>query len=305
MLVITIGVPGSGKTSYCREQAEKDGGILVGRDHIRHMAFGKFHGLTTAEENEVTKIQHGMIISALARGTTCWVDDTNLNKSSIRQFAAIAMEQGAQFEVKVMDTPLDECIARDKVRDRTVGEKVIRKMANRHLSAVAASRSIKEEFKLPGWNWEKSLAMAPAKKREAVLVDVDGTLARIEDNSRSHYETGEKLLTDKVNRHVRMIVGALESEFDYSVVILSGRDEGARRFTVQWLKENGIQHDELLMRKAGDQRRDSIIKAEIYRDQIEPYYDVLCAIDDRPRVLRTWKQLGIPTVSVGSTDIEF
>lgn len=298
-LTITIGVPGSGKTTRCREWAAEDGGFLVGRDHIRHMAYGKYWGLTDAQENEVTKIQRGMTISALARGVNVYVDDTNLNKANVFQFAALAMEQGAEFVVEVIDVGLETAIARDKARDRTVGANVIRKMYRRMDSAKSAIEPAKAEFKLP--------AALPKKmwRTPAVIVDIDGTVARIENDSRSHYETGEKLLADKVNLHVAEIVSALEGTDAFSIIFLSGRDEAAREFTQKWLDDNGLGGHRLIMRKAGDNRRDSLIKAEIYRNEIEPYHDVLCAIDDRPRVLRAWKQLGIPTLRVGDIDDEF
>ena len=47
------------------------------------------------------------------------------------------------------------------------------------------------------------------------------------------------------------------------------------------------------MRAANDTRQDYIIKEEIYRDAIEPYYDVRGVFDDRPSVVAMWRRLGL------------
>ena len=53
---------------------------------------------------------------------------------------------------------------------------------------------------------------------------------------------------------------------------------------------------ELHMRKNGDNRSDRLVKEEIFWEHIEPRFNVLAAFDDRPRIVRLWKDIGIPLV---------
>ena len=48
-----------------------------------------------------------------------------------------------------------------------------------------------------------------------------------------------------------------------------------------------------------------IVKEEIYKKYIEPNYCVLGVIDDRPKVARNWRQLGLKTMQVGVPEYEF
>ncbi len=65
-----------------------------------------------------------------------------------------------------------------------------------------------------------------------------------------------------------------------------------------WLDKNSLPIDLLLMREGGDQRLDSIVKREIYLRDIEPFYRVLFVVDDRPQVVATWQELGLPVLQV-------
>ena len=58
------------------------------------------------------------------------------------------------------------------------------------------------------------------------------------------------------------------------------------------------------MRATGDKRKDTIVKKEIWDNHIYGKYNVFLAIDDRPSVVRMWRQdVGIPVLQVN--DIEF
>lgn len=52
------------------------------------------------------------------------------------------------------------------------------------------------------------------------------------------------------------------------------------------------------MREEGDTRNDSIIKAEIYDNIIEPHFNIIAIFDDRDRVVDMWRQKGLFTVQV-------
>lgn len=59
----------------------------------------------------------------------------------------------------------------------------------------------------------------------------------------------------------------------------------------------------LLMRKNRDMRADTIVKREIWDANIAPFYNVLCAIDDRPSVVRMWRyDVGLPVFAVADRE---
>jgi hypothetical protein len=85
-----------------------------------------------------------------------------------------------------------------------------------------------------------------------------------------------------------------------AVVLVSGRGVKAshRQATQRWLTWNAIEYDVLLMRRAGDQRPDHVVKTEIYERQIEPNYEVLFVLDDRREVVVAWRSLGLTVFQV-------
>lgn len=101
-------------------------------------------------------------------GTHVIVDDTNLNPIHILKFKEIAKTL-AYKKVQVVikdfrDVPIEVCIARDAARNKPVGEKVIRKMANDFMKHHTPSDliSIFQDFQKPS----------------IIIVDIDGTVAK-------------------------------------------------------------------------------------------------------------------------------
>ena len=79
---------------------------------------------------------------------------------------------------------------------------------------------------------------------------------------------------------------------------MSGRKETCREITEQWLEKNNVPYDDLYMRKADDNRDDTVIKRELFEKYIKGRYNVLFVIDDRPKVCKMWQDLGIFTLVV-------
>jgi hypothetical protein len=52
------------------------------------------------------------------------------------------------------------------------------------------------------------------------------------------------------------------------------------------------------MREYGDQRKDSIVKAEIFDQEIRGRYHVVAVFDDRDQVVRMWRSLGLTVFQV-------
>jgi hypothetical protein len=125
----------------------------------------------------------------------------------------------------------------------------------------------------------------------AWLVDVDGTLAL--SRHRNPYDW-RRSGTDLPNLPVVTVVQALSAHLSVSAIVaISGREEQARLLTARWLQAQGVPYTELLLRPNGDQRSDDVVKEELFRTQIEPRYCVAGVIDDRDRVVKMWRRLGL------------
>lgn len=87
-------------------------------------------------------------------------------------------------------------------------------------------------------------------------------------------------------------------------IVTSGRMESARPGMLAAMRKHDLVPDVLFMRVDKDQRADSIVKREIYETQIAPRFDVRYVIDDRPPVVQTWRDLGLPVLAVTDPGIE-
>lgn len=144
-------------------------------------------------------------------------------------------------------------------------------------------------------------------KPDVFIFDIDGTLAN-HKGVRGPFEE-HKVFFDKPIEPVWAVLNSLAAN-GYKIVFLSGRTDGCREDTELWLKQFMVNrkakpHIELYMRKKGDQRKDSIIKKEIYDAEIFPKYNVIGVFDDRLQVCRMLYENGIFCFNVNQGLIEF
>ena len=132
-LLITRGLPASGKTTFSRGLQPLV--ARVNRDDLRRMLHGR-PMYTPRAERQVTLVQTAAVEGLLRAGADVVVDDTNLRSRTVRGWATLAARCGASFEVyDFTDVPVDECVRRDAARDESVrvGEAAIRWMYDRYL----------------------------------------------------------------------------------------------------------------------------------------------------------------------------
>lgn len=84
----------------------------------------------------------------------------------------------------------------------------------------------------------------------------------------------------------------------HAVVVVTARAFEWRYVTMLWLNENGVEYDELYMRKDGDFRRDFEVKADILDAMWADGYEPVRAVDDNPSVIELWESEGIETVVI-------
>jgi len=91
-LYFTIGLPRSGKSTYCTEVMKNSGLTVVCADNIRHQLYGQ--PMYVGGEEIVHAVKHLMIRSLLHRGNTVIVDGTHTRAEHIEQLLKIGY--GAQ-----------------------------------------------------------------------------------------------------------------------------------------------------------------------------------------------------------------
>jgi hypothetical protein len=149
-----------------------------------------------------------------------------------------------------------------------------------------------------------------------VVFDIDGTLANIEHRLH-HVRSKPKnwaafdagIPNDKVNFPVAEMFWALQARWQdqHTIVLASGRNERSREATEKWLHKNSLHSwKKLYMRKADDFRSDDIVKREML-DQIIADFGKKpdMVFDDRPRVVRMWRDAGIFVFNVYQGEEDF
>lgn len=296
-ITILVGLPASGKSTWAKKAVRSISRTKrVNKDDLRSMTDdGEW---SKENERQILVVRDAIIAEHLRNGYNVILDDTNLHLSHHDRMAEIAQavsaETGAAIEVdtKFFETSLDECIARDAARTGKahVGEAVIR----RHYKDLRKFLGIGHEGDLRAARmpmYEEQTEGLP----EAIIVDLDGTTSVI--NGRNPFDV-MKCGSDLPNMPVVDLIRRYH-DLGVKVILLSGRDGSAWDETVDWLGRHDVPYTWLIMRTAGDQRKDSVIKRELFEQYIRGFYKILFVLDDRDQVVDLWrKDLGLPCFQV-------
>jgi predicted kinase len=315
--IITVGVSASGKSTFAREWVNEGYGqksftspdedfsvyvnsrVEINRDTIRQglvEADGKVWSWSAwnwKREGEVSDIVTERIVAAFDAGKDIIVSDTNLNAKYRNAMVKMLESHGYKVEIKEFPVTWEEAVKRDNARANGVGITVLATQWKQWLEHIGRKTYARPNPKIG--------------LLKCILVDVDGTLAHM-GTKRKAFDW-DKVGLDTVDEMVRAVVNSwavqsLTTE-DRRVIVLSGRDGVCRSETEQWLRNNSIVFDTLIMREPNDMRKDTIVKEEIFWRDIANNYDVQFVIDDRPSVCRMWRELGLKVFQVGDPHVEF
>lgn len=300
-LTITRGLPGSGKTTKARAWVAEDpaGRARVNRDELRAMLHGG-RLATVEQERQVTALRDAAVTALLQRGVDVVCDDTSLPQRRARELRGLAALSGAGFAVwDLTDVPLEECLRRNSLRAGTpafVPEEVIRELWGKFVAPLKGRpMPLPDDPMLPALVRYVPVDDAP----RAVLVDIDGTAALMA--GRSPYDE-TRVHEDLPNASVITAVRAMHAA-GHAVVFCSGRTEACRAATEAWLDTHvGVPYAGLYMRAVGDQRKDSIVKRELFDTHIRKEWNVAFVLDDRRSVVAMWRALGLTAFAVAEGD---
>lgn len=143
------------------------------------------------------------------------------------------------------------------------------------------------------------------RKPQAIIFDLDGTLCECEH--RVHYmrerpkrreEFHSACIFDGVVAAVKALIDMAETS-GIKVILLSARPIRFKALTEEWLTKNAIYYDQLIL-SSYPELSDPGYKIKMYRELIEPFYDVIFAIDDRDTVVRMWRDNGVTCLDIAN-----
>lgn len=128
-LILLCGIPGAGKTHYAKNYITlTPNTVHLSSDAIRAELYGDES--TQGNPAEVFGLMQKRAIEALNNGQDVIYDSTAMTRKD-RQGIISVCPKFAKIACYIIWAPIEECIARDKTRNRTVGKEVIDRMLKR------------------------------------------------------------------------------------------------------------------------------------------------------------------------------
>ena len=279
-VIVTVGLPASGKTTWTNQFIDNHPDYInINRDDIRLMMQGRkrYAKFSKWREDVVTETMLATARSAISNGKSIIISDTNLNPGRNEAWKKFAKDRNVTYREQLFtDIHYGECIDRDARREFPVGQRVIERM-------FESGRGV----------WFPEKPVYDPELPDCYLCDIDGTVAKMD--GRGPFEW-MKVHTDEPNDRVIDVVNAMSR--DAEIIMLSGRDGVCYDLSKTWLDNVGVMYDEFYIRPAGDNRKDTLIKEEIYNNHIKGKYNVLGVFDDRDQVVHMWRHLGLTVFQV-------
>ena len=314
LLLILMGLPASGKTTYAMSWVaeDPDNRVRLNYDDVRLELYGPDWKFNHPEEQFMKALVGKRAEEALVAGKSVVIDNTNLTTGVRKRWEDLARSLGVTHETYEIDTPVAECVRRDRLREgrARVRQAVIDRMAL-----------------TTGWIDWNDRTVYP---NDFIIVDLDGTVAdcsarlvKLGPHMRhkmdcSYYvdawpycqECGAVWKKDwdaffdgvEHDEPIEPILDLVKTlyggEWGPDILIVSGRPiDKAGKVTEDWLlKHFPVKWRHLFMRNGGDHRPDVEVKQEIL-DYL-PKDRIRYVLDDRDQVVDMWRKNGLTCLQV-------
>lgn len=336
-LIITHGLPASGKSTWAEEQVRLNPAkaVRVNRDDIRTVLFGEeYHSgsFPQKSEAEVTQVSDALIREYLADGREVYVDNTNLNPKNISQLVDVARELGAEVKQEYFNVPVEECKRRNKLRaeagGRDVPDSVFDFMSKLGYSedgnikefiieddgkVYAVSRETEGMKLLENFSNELNAAN-PMQGKAVAILDIDGSLFNNEKDARRFLHNQKKknyhgfytsIEKAPVNETVLNLANSMRENDGINIVVVTGRSDDYASHLIEAVRRSGVKASRVIMKRKDDYRASSKHKRDTVKRLRDEGFVVVHAIDDREQDLAMFKSLGVLTTTVESVGDNF
>lgn len=305
-VILTKGVPASGKSTWAKEQVRKDPfrTCRINRDDLREM----MSNYTISNENEelVTSVRNHAICAALKKGySTVIVDETNLDKRAFSKMVSLIKKLNINCEIieKPFYISFDEAVKRNAARDRVVPDNIMKKMWSRSGERRFKGYEGRSETILANeWSEDSTLSktLADDTLPKCILVDLDGTISLFNKPGENHYPFAHErnpynASTCNYDSPNMPVIKTVELFYDagYKIIFCSGREDRYKPQTQEFLKAYLREDVEfsLYMRQTGDTRKDSVIKEQILKQNVAGKFSVFFALDDRNMIVDHYRNV--------------
>ena len=328
--VVTIGAPGSGKSTYARKlQKEDPRYVIVERDILREEICAA-EGLLPDNYNKETDNFHKVyykidkfIRISIEKLVTLHIreqiqehdyiilSNTNLSAKHREAQHRDLESRGFLVHYVVFNSHINDLLAQNLLRRNVVNENIVFDMyqrMQRQLEDIAQYECSYESDHVTNKSFFE-------QSDKCIICDIDGTIAHIKNESRTHFQM-HKVDEDELDDVIFTMVNALAKAYNAEIIFLTGRTSDCFSKTVKWLDDSFAEHGytsrtsnsltanyesgdyHIYSRLNGDYRKDFIIKKELYDTYINGRYEVIAVFDDRPVCVELWHDLGLKALAV-------
>ncbi|HMR89114.1 MAG TPA: AAA family ATPase [Saprospiraceae bacterium] len=293
-LLILVGPPGSGKSTFAKYHLRtEENWFRVNRDDLRLMQFSH-ENLSEDEEALLTKMVDSAIITLLNNKVNVVVDATHTRKEFLNQYI-VKFNHLADISFKLFEVETEELKQRVIQRHQETEKFIPPNVLKRFIEQYESVKNTFDFSRRPKVRPENIIRTQDPSLPKAIICDLDGTLCLMD--GRSPFDAS-KCDQDLPNLPVVNMVKNYH-QLGYKIILASGREDTFKPQTIAWLDAHDIAYELLVMRAAGDFRKDAIVKREIFETHIEGKYFVELVLDDRNQVVDLWRNdLHLPCFQV-------
>lgn len=132
-VILVCGVQGSGKSHFSREYFKDTERNRINRAEIRRLLYEMSHfgeiwkDEYYNKENEflVKHIERRIFEHYLTKNKKILIDNTSVSTKSRKRYIDIAKQENKSIGCIFLDTPINKCLERNRLRDNKVDERII------------------------------------------------------------------------------------------------------------------------------------------------------------------------------------
>jgi len=151
-LILTVGLPKSGKSTWAKAQATNDKNIIiVSRNDLRRM-FSPISNFSDRRESLVSVAESAAVKSALSKGYDVIIDANHLNPKVIDKWIKFVEKENErrniQLQLARFHTSLTDCIKRDENSpfEQRVGSGLIKNLYHKYIANVNVKPEYNEDL---------------------------------------------------------------------------------------------------------------------------------------------------------------